>query len=57
MVYREQARRMAKRHMSRRSQNSYLNWQKFNRFEKQHPLANPKRLTDLIAMSRRNQYE
>jgi len=53
MVYREQARRMAKRHMSRRSQNSYLNWEKFNLFEKQHPLANPKRLADLIAMSRR----
>jgi len=53
MVYREQARRMAKRHMSRRSQNSYLNWDKFNAFEKRHPLANPKRITDLIAMSRR----
>jgi len=53
MVYREQARWMAKRHMSRRSQNSYLNWQKFNTFEKQHPLASPRRLTDLIAMSRR----
>jgi RNA-directed DNA polymerase len=53
MVYREHARRMAKRHLSRRSQNSYLNWHKFNAFEKQHPLASPKRLTDLIAMSRR----
>jgi len=52
MVYREYARRMAKRHLSRRSQNSYLNWHKFNAFEKQHPLASPKRLTDLIAMSR-----
>jgi RNA-directed DNA polymerase len=54
MVYRDQARRMAKRHMSRRSQNSYLNWGKFNAFEKRHPLANPKRLTDLIAMSRKD---
>ena len=33
MVYRDQARRMTKRHLSRRSQNSYLNWQKFNQFE------------------------
>ena len=53
MVYREKARRMAKRHLSRRSQNSYLNWKKFNAFEEQHPLASPKRLTDLIAMSRK----
>ena len=53
MVYREKARRMAKRHLSRRSQNSYLNWKKFNTFEEQHPLASPKRLTDLIAMSRK----
>ncbi len=52
MVYREHARRMAKRHLSRRSQNSYLNWNKFNALEKQHPLASPKRLTELIAMSR-----
>jgi hypothetical protein len=57
MVYRERARRMAKRHLSRRSQNSYLNWDKFNAFEQQHPLANPKRLTDLIAMSRRKSCE
>jgi group II intron reverse transcriptase/maturase len=52
MVYRDQARRMAKRHLSRRSQNSYLNWPKFNRFEESHPLASPIRLTDLIAMTR-----
>ena len=53
MVYREQARRMAKRHLSRRSQRSYLNWTTFHAFERQHPLASPRRLTDLIAMSRR----
>ena len=52
IAYRDKARRMAKRHLSRRSQNSYLNWDKFNAFEEQHPLASPKRLTDLIAMSR-----
>lgn len=52
MAYREQARRMAKRHISRRSQNSYFSWAKFNAFQEQNPLASPTRLTDLIAMSR-----
>ena len=52
MVFRDYARRMAKRHMSRRSQKSYLNWNKFNAFLKQNPLASPKRLADLIAMAR-----
>lgn len=52
MVFRDHARRMAKRHLSRRSQHSYLSWAKFNDFLRANPLANPKRLTDLIAMSR-----
>ena len=52
MVFRSKVRRMAKRHLSRRSQNSYVNWDHFNRFTEAHPLASPKRLTDLIAMSR-----
>ena len=52
MVFRDHARRMAKRHLSRRSQHSYLSWAKFNDFLKANPLANPKRLTGLIAMSR-----
>ena len=52
MAYREHARRMAKRHISRRSQNSYFSWAKFNKFLEQNPLATPTRLTDLIAMSR-----
>ena len=52
MVYRDHARRMAKQHLSRRSQNSYLSWSKFNAFLEQHPLASPKRLKDLIAMGR-----
>ena len=52
MVYRSKVRRMAKRHLSRRSQRSYLNWDDFNRFTGLHPLASPKRLTDLIAMNR-----
>lgn len=52
MAFRSKVRRMAKRHLSRRSQNSYVTWDHFQRFTDAHPLANPKRLTDLIAMSR-----
>jgi len=52
MAYRSKVRRMAKRHLSRRSQSSYVNWGDFNRFTERHPLASPKRLTDLISMNR-----
>ncbi len=52
MVYRSKVRRMAKRHLSRRSQKSYLSWPDFNRFTEVHPLASPIRLTDLIARNR-----
>jgi hypothetical protein len=52
MAYRSKVRRMAKRHLSRRSQNSYVNWNDFNRFTELHPLASPTRLKDLIAMNR-----
>ena len=52
MAFRDHARRMAKRHISRRSQNSYFSWAKFNAFLEQNPLASPPRLIDLIAMSR-----
>ena len=52
IAYREKARRMAKRHLSRRSQRSYLSWSKFNAYLAQHPLASPRRLIDLIAMAR-----
>jgi RNA-directed DNA polymerase len=52
IAYRSKVRRMAKRHLSRRSQKSYVNWDDFNRFTDLHPLANPKRLIDLIAMNR-----
>ena len=51
-VFRDRVRRMAKRHLSRRSQNSYVNWDDFDRFTKRHPLAMPQKVTDLIAMSR-----
>ncbi len=52
MAYRDQARRMAKRHLSRRSQRSYFSWGKFTKFLEQYPLVSPARLTNLIAMSR-----
>ena len=52
MAYRSKVRRMAKRHLSRRSQNSYVNWDDFNRFTELHPLASPTKLTDLIALNR-----
>jgi RNA-directed DNA polymerase len=51
-VYRAKVRRMAKRHLSRRSQNSYVDWGEFNRFTDLHPLVSPKCLTDLIALDR-----
>jgi hypothetical protein len=53
MVFRDHARRLAKRHLSRRSQHSYVNWPKFNEYLEAHPLVSPRRLTDLIAMSGR----
>lgn len=52
MAYRAHACRMAKRHISRRSQNSYFSWAKFYAFLEQNPLASPGRLIDLIAMAR-----
>jgi hypothetical protein len=52
MAFRAKACRMAKRHFSRRSQNSYVSWAQFARFTEAHPLARPQRLTDLIAMAR-----
>ena len=53
MAYRNRARVMVKRHLSRRSQNSYVNWTHLDRLTSLHPLANPRRLVDLIAMSRK----
>lgn len=52
MAFRSKVRHMAKRHLSRRSQSSYVNWAAFDRFSELHPLASPTRLTDLIAMNR-----
>jgi hypothetical protein len=52
MVCREHARRMAKRHLNRRSQKTWLNWEKFNEYVARHGLASPRKVMDLIAMSR-----
>jgi len=52
MVYRERARRMARRHLSRRSQKTRVSWDDFKLYITRHGLANPTRLTDLIAMGR-----
>ena len=52
MLYREQARQMARRHLSRRSQKTRVTWPDFNLYVDRHGLVNPKRLTDLIAMGR-----
>ncbi|QDT03064.1 Group II intron-encoded protein LtrA [Rubripirellula lacrimiformis] len=52
MAYRNKARVLVKRHLSRRSQNSYVNWTHLDRLCERHPLSNPRKLTDLIAMSR-----
>jgi RNA-directed DNA polymerase len=52
-VFRRKVRRMAKRHVSRRSQNSAVNWEAFTRFTDLHPLMGSKSLTDLIALDRK----
>ena len=52
MVYRERARCMARRHLSRRSQKTRVSWEDFNRYLTRHGLATPTKLTDLIAMGR-----
>jgi hypothetical protein len=53
MKYREAARRMGMRWLRRRSQNSNVTWASYNTYLQQHPLPNPERITDLIAMARR----
>lgn len=55
MAYRNKARVMAKRHLSRRSQKSYVNWTHLDQLCERHPLQNPVRIKDLIAMSRRRE--
>jgi group II intron reverse transcriptase/maturase len=52
--YREAARRLGLRWLRRRSQNSRVSWDAYNGYLRQHPLPNPGRITDLIAMARHN---
>ena len=53
MKYREAARRMGLRWLRRRSQNSRITWECYNDYLREHPLPNPDRIVDLIAMARR----
>ncbi len=53
MKYREAARRMGLRWLRRRSQNACVSRDAYNAYLRQHPLPNPGRITDLIAMARR----
>jgi group II intron reverse transcriptase/maturase len=52
MKYREAARRMALRWLRRRSQKSWLSWDAYNVYLRQHRLVVPGRIVDLIAMAR-----
>lgn len=54
LVFREEARRLAKRWLNRRSQKTNVNWATYGAYCERHPLVEPTRLTDLIAMSRGN---
>ena len=52
MKYREAARRMALRWIRRRSQKAWMSWAAYAEYLKRHPLAEPSRIVDLIAMAR-----
>jgi hypothetical protein len=43
---------MALRWIRRRSQKAWLSWAAFGKYLQQHPLAEPGRIVDLIAMAR-----
>jgi hypothetical protein len=54
LKYQRMVERLSFRWMRRRSQKGRtLSWAKFHQFAKLHPLAMPRRLTDLIAMYRK----
>ena len=53
MKYREAARRMGMRWLRRRSQNSQVTWESYSNYQRAHPLPNPDRIMDLIALARR----
>jgi RNA-directed DNA polymerase len=50
--YREAARRMALRWIRRRSQKAWMSWAAYAKYLQRHPLAEPSRIVDLIAMAR-----
>jgi RNA-directed DNA polymerase len=50
--YREAARRMALRWIRRRSQTAWMSWAAYAEYLQHHPLAEPGRIVDLIAMAR-----
>jgi hypothetical protein len=52
--YREAARRMGLRWLRRRGRNSRVSGDAYNAYLRQHPLPNPGRIVDLIAMARDN---
>jgi len=52
MKYRGMAKWLAFRWLNRRSQSKSMNWSEFHTYADRHELASPRRLTDLIAMSR-----
>ncbi len=50
--YREAARRLGLRWMRRRSQTATISWADYDRYLKHHPLPNPGKIVDLIALGR-----
>ncbi|MCB9920546.1 MAG: group II intron reverse transcriptase/maturase [Planctomycetaceae bacterium] len=52
MKFRGMAKWLAHRWLNRRSQSNSMNWSEFHKYADRHELASPRRLTDLIAMSR-----
>ena len=52
MKFRGMAKWLAYRWLNRRSQSKSMNWSEFHAYAARHELASPRRLTDLIAMSR-----
>ena len=52
MKFRGQAKRLAFRWLNRRSQSRSKNWRQFYAYMDRFPLASPRKLTDLIAMTR-----
>lgn len=50
VTFREAAIRMALRWLRRRSQKAYVSWKDFHRYLERHPIVQPRKLKDLIAL-------